>query len=725
MRRIFLLCCLSLFYQAADLSAAKYPFLNQSEQPFDLFKKPNSQEAVDPENPARVDIVASTQDIAAGEPFWVAVRMDIADGWKAYWKNPGESGLPMTVEWVLPKGFVAGELLYPTPTRSVVNNFVVYGYSDEVVLLAKITPPTDLKSGEKVDIAADVRWLVCSDSTCLPGDSYQELTLQTAESATVDPKRLEAFDKALALMPKEAPPISLAEATSEKIVLHLDEGEAKEAVFFPDSDLGIDLKREPVVIADPQGGQYITIYRAETATPPKALQGVLVLDDSGSWQIDVPLEGAPAPKREGPGPLTPIAEDEYSYGMILFLAFVGGMILNLMPCVLPVISIKVLGFVQMANKSRKATFLHGLLFSIGVLISFWVLAGMMLILQSYGQAVGWGFQLQDATFVAVLTAVLLVAALVFFGVLELGLGLATAAGGAMESVRKKESGKLSSFFSGVLATALATPCSGPFLGMVLGIAVTLPWYSSLMIFTMLGLGMAFPYLILSANPKWLKFLPKPGPWMDTFKQLMGFLLLLTVIWLLWVFMAQSDSQEMLRLLIALFIISFGAWVFGHFGSPMRSSWVRRVAFVVGIALIAFGFYEAVVAGRQSSVFESHEKKLAFVEEGWERFSPERVAELRAQGTPIFIDFTAKWCLLCQSNLISLMTPAVEAKMEELGVVKMMADWTRSDPVITAELKKFGRNSVPLYIYYPPGVNSEPHVLPQVLTPDTIQEYLQK
>lgn len=728
MRKFFLLCTLALFYQHGDLSAADYPFLKKSDHPFELFKKGQSHQEVDPENPVTVDLFSSSDEVAPGIPFWVATRLTIGKEWGAYWKNPGEAGYPVTVEWVLPQGFTAGELMYPTPERSVVNHLVVFGYSDQVTFLSKITPPKDLKIGESVEIKADIRWLVCSDTTCLPGDTFQEMTLKSGETSKPNVEREKAFEAALAQMPKSSLAIELREVTSEMILLHTDVP-ADEAIFFPDQNEGLDLKRDVKVTKDLEGGEFIQIARAETATPPKALKGVLLLISKGersSWEIDIPFSSElPAPKKAPPAGLPAIADEEHSYGVILLFAFIGGMILNLMPCVLPVISIKVIGFVQMANKSRKTTFMHGLLFSIGVLISFWVLAGLMLLLQSYGQAVGWGFQLQDSTFVAILTAILLVAALVFFGVLEVGLGVASAAGGAMESVRKKESGKLSSLFSGVLATALATPCSGPFLGMVLGIAVTLPWYSSLMIFTMLGLGMAFPYLLLSANPSWLRFLPKPGPWMDTFKQLMGFLMLLTVIWLLWVFLAQSDSGEMLRLLIGLFVLSFGCWVFGHFGNPMRSPLVKRLGMIIGIILILWGFYEAVMAGRRSAQFDPKERSLVLVEEGWERFSPERVAQLRSQGIPVFVDFTAKWCLLCQSNLISLMTPAVESRMKELGVVKMMADWTRSDPVITAELKRFGRNSVPLYIYYPPGVDSKPHILPQVLTPDVLLEFLAK
>lgn len=396
------------------------------------------------------------------------------------------------------------------------------------------------------------------------------------------------------------------------------------------------------------------------------------------------------------------------------MAFLGGMILNLMPCVLPVISFKVMSFVKMAQESRQKIFKHGIAFSVGVLASFWVLAGTLLLLRAYGHAVGWGFQLQDPLFVAILAQLLLIFGLSQFGVFELGTSVARMAGQA--EFKSQSESYTSSFISGIFATAVATPCTGPFLGSAVGYAVTVPPFFGLIIFTVLGLGMAFPYLALSAFPALLRWMPKPGAWMETLKQFMGFLMLATVLWLIWVFGAQTGEAAIFILLASLLLASLGCWIYGKWGTPFRKRGVRYVGYVFTLACAVGAFALIPMALKMEA---PQEKVAVHGDLAWEPFSLERVAELRAKKIPVLIDFTAKWCLICQSNHLVLSNNEVEKKFKELGVVRMKADWTKNDPLITNELQKFGRSGVPLYLLYGSDPTEEPKVLPQVLTPENV------
>ncbi|MFV0340963.1 MAG: protein-disulfide reductase DsbD family protein, partial [Parachlamydiaceae bacterium] len=408
-------------------------------------------------------------------------------------------------------------------------------------------------------------------------------------------------------------------------------------------------------------------------------------------------------------------EESLGLGWALLFSLVGGLLLNLMPCVLPVVSLKVLSFVQMAGSSRKELFKQGTLFSSGVIVSFWALAGALIVLQMSGEAVGWGFQLQEPIFVALLAFLFVLLALSLFGVFEMGTSIAAMAGDASQG--KTGSKSSSSFWSGVFATAVATPCTGPFMGTALGYALTQPPLIALLVFTALGLGMSLPYLLLGLNPGLLRFVPKPGDWMEAFKQMMGFLMLATVVWLLWVFAGQTSENSLFILLFALLTASISAWIYGRWGAPYKSRKTRRAAYVAAMAVLVLSFWVASGAVRDQSAPSSSDQ-IAMAGDGWEPFSPQRVEELRAQNVPVFIDFTAKWCLICQANHLTLTKGPVEAKMAEKFVVRMKADWTKHDPLITEELKKFGRSGVPLYVYYG-SEKQDAVILPQVLTDSSI------
>jgi thiol:disulfide interchange protein DsbD len=709
-------------------------------------------------SPIQVELLAEEETIQPGRPFWIALHLKIEEGWHTYWKNPGEAGLPLKLDWKLPPTLQAGPLKWPFPEKFIVEEMTGFGYHREVILLSQMIPASTLHQQE-VDIQAHVEWLVCSSLNCQPGSTLIHLTLK------VDPnppkpnlKAIELFKQARSKLPAS---ISVKTFHKEGIVqfqvpkLQSNTESIKEAQFFPEEPNVIDSSFEPLISVHSTDsrakGYFVNLKGSEEmgAKDPKHLKGVLVVHTDHSVQafdIDSPihLEGEKGlisfvdlgdlkphshnGSSSSLGDLSNYSNPQSFEGGLLWaliFAFVGGMLLNLMPCVLPVMSFKIMSFVKMAGQSRLLTIKHGLMFSFGVLISFWILAGSMLILRTYGQTVGWGFQLQEPFFVVILASILFIFALSLFGLFEWGIGVASWAGQTQAETSQNKSRYSSSFFSGVLATAVATPCTGPFLGSAVGFAVTLPIFQSLSIFTSLALGMCSPYLLLSAFPSFLRFLPRPGPWMETFKECMGFVLLVTVLWLMWVFSAQTNTFSLICLMGGFLCFSIGAWLYGKGSSPLvrRSKRLFAYAFVICFVLVGF----QIILWPRDSWYE--DEQLTQVEKkgnqwnDWENFSPQRLAELRQQGVPVLIDFTAKWCLICQANHLVFSQENVKKQLDQTGVVRLKADWTKRDAVITQELSKFGRNSVPLYVLYGPDQAQEPVIMPQVLTSDIVLEHL--
>lgn len=700
--------------------------------------------------PVEAHLLAENESIQPGHSVWVAVRLKIADDWHAYWKNPGGIGFPTSIAWELPSGFATSDIHWPIPEKIVLPVGINYGYTKDLWLLTEIKIPEELPLGENITMKANIRWLVCSDTICLPGDESISLSLPVSlnspqSNSTWSSEFVEARNK----IPKKPDDlqVQLKDDTIELAFPFTENTDDVLAVYFcPELPDMIDETRE--VEWKKLADQCIVTLKPSDKSI-EALKGTLVLQKKGhslAFDIEAPIQDdgllafadfRELPKKSAnlpsfiPAPVK--SEFEGGFGLALVFAFLGGCLLNLMPCVLPVISLKIFSFVKMSGESRLLIFKHGLSFSLGVLVSFWLLASLLLILQAYGHSVGWGFQLQEPLFVAALAAVLLIFSMSFFGVFELGTLFASWAGQTQSNSRHHA--LLGSFFSGVLATAVATPCTGPFLGSAVGFAVTLSAPLALVIFTALGLGMAFPYLLLSAYPALIKFLPKPGAWMVTFKELMGFFMLGTALWLVWVFGAQTSLLAVFAMLAGFLSISFGCWVYGKWGNPMRSRSVRVIGIVVALIFCAVGGYAVVSAARFApDPMESSEIASAVAVGGevnkyslrdWEPFSLARLHDLQAKNIPVLIDFTAKWCLICQTNHLILSLQEVSDKLEEMGVVKMQADWTKNDPVITEELKKFGRNGVPLYVLYGTNPAEAPFILPQVLTPDIVLDYLKK
>ena len=660
-------------------------------------------------------------------------------------EKPGDTGMPVSVDWELPLGFKVDSFEWPYPNRIDADSFIGFGYENEVYFLARVTPPEQLDISADYPIKATIKYLVCSDSACLPGEEEVELKLPlTTAKPRVNKDAVAVFAKTRADLPKTNWNLQ-AQRINDLIQVGIQApeslaGKILHATFFPEKGQSIDYHINPVVSEGSNTGSYsVALKEKDTLSRTNLLKGVLVLttfydNQTSTEALEVNL---PIYDRTGAGDeilvsndVPPVASIEVSLpptddnfdgglGMALLFAFVGGMILNLMPCVLPVISFKILSFVKMASQSRKLTLQHGLAFSTGVMVSFWTLAAALIILQAYGHSVGWGFQLQEPIFVAVLAAILLIFSLSMFGVFEMGLKVGSFAGQLQHQGAREGLG--ASFLSGVLATVIATPCTGPFLGTAVGFAMTLPYYFSLLIFTSLGAGMAFPYLLLSAYPKLMRFLPKPGAWMETFKQFMGFLMLASVLWLVWVFGAQTSSLGIMILLAAFFLMSMACWIYGRWATPMHSKISRSISLTVASLLLISAFFVITYATNDPLEPKNAKEQVASAESGWEEFSPQRLAELRAKGIPVFVDFTAKWCLICQANHMVLTAHDVHSKFNQQGVVRMKADWTKKDAVITEELRKFGRNSVPLYVLY--NGDDKPVILPQVLTPGVVLDHL--
>ncbi len=677
----------------------------------------------------KAELVSEQTAIQPGKAFSVALRLTLEDHWHVYWQNPGEAGFPPAVDWELPEGFAAGEMQFPYPHRKNFGDLINYGYEGTVLFIFDLTAPQDLFIGETVELKASTSWLVCKEE-CIPQGGDVSLTLPVAETPAPDHRWVQAFAETRAQHPLESSDWTIETAYQDSMLLVNAipplgyEGKLTELSFFPYSEDLIEHSTDQKLTASDKLYQLAMPLAADPEERPDSVAGVLVSDDgwrgSGSEKalhFDVPVS-------ESIQAVVPAARGEVnSLAWALLLAFTGGMILNLMPCVLPVLSIKILGFVEQAGEERSKILNHGLIFTLGVVASFLALAAVLLVLRAGGEQLGWGFQLQSPGFLVLISVFLFLFGLSLFGVFEIGTSLM-----GVGQNSSNQSGAFGTFMSGVTATVVATPCTAPFMGSALGYTLTQPAAVALLVFGVLGLGMAFPYLLLSAMPQLLRFVPRPGPWMETLKQFMGFLLMATVIWLAWVLGLQTSSDGVIYLLLALLVAGMAAWVLGKWGNIARAKSVRRVGLAMAFLMIAGAIWlpigyisELAPATAQAATTKGGGDGIQ-----WEAFSPSLVNELREAGTPIFIDFTAAWCLSCQVNKkVAFSSSAVQQEFEKLGVQALVADWTSRDETITRALAEFGRNSVPLYVLYGTDKEKDPIILPEILTPDIVLDALKE
>jgi thiol:disulfide interchange protein len=659
------------------------------------------------------ELVAERNGWIAGSTNWVALRLQPEEGWHTYWRNPGDSGLPTTLAWTLPEGWKAGEISWPYPSRHKLGDLVNYGYDSETLHLVPVDVPAGAEG--EVTIKALAKWLVCAD-ICIPGQADVSLALPVSEIATADPVWAQRFADTRARLPQPEPLAGVFAVTDAEVRLQVDAVElagSTSVEFYPYADDLVNHGAPQRVALSGSVARFAQDRSAAFAEAPATVDGVVVVQGSSEKYAytvsaapgEVDTVAAPPPPAAPPAPAADAAVPDL--WLALGFALLGGLILNLMPCVFPVLSIKAISVLESRRGDRKAERLHALAYTGGAVLSCAAVALAIVLLREGGEQLGWGFQLQAPLFVAVLAYVVLALGLSLSGVVQFGTRLMGVGQGLVE-----QGGYTGSFFTGVLAVVVASPCTAPFMGTALGFALTQPLHVAVLVFATLGLGLALPFLLLGLFPALGAWLPRPGAWMETFKQVMAFPLYLTVVWLLWVLGRQAGGDAVAIVMCGLVALAFALWLWSG-GARLR----RALALLAGLGAFAFLAHPAVTApvapmARPATVAVGQASK--------EPYSDARLQELRAAGRIVFVNFTADWCITCKVNeKVALGNERVLELMAEKNVAWLEADWTTPDPAITAALGRFGRSGVPLYLLY--GPEGEPEILPQILTPDSVIE----
>jgi thiol:disulfide interchange protein DsbD len=682
-------------------------------------------------NHTQAKLVLSADVAKPGDTIWAGVDMKMNAGWHTYWKNPGAAGLATKIEWQLPPGVTAGEIQWPLPEKLPPIEVTTYGYDNEVVLLVPLTLATNLPSGP-LDLKANVSWLECKD-VCVPASQSVEATVNIGgkTKTSTDAVTIESWQKKVPQTNNviwsqawwERPsdnnmrPLFIRGdyQTDSKLMSNVD--------FFPDANDQFEVQAATEKVPTVSGFGLRKTVKKYSGDWPKEISGVIVIEGDGQrngfdCKLNLNYIHLMADVPPAMFPSQPL-------WLMLLYAFIGGLILNIMPCVLPVIALKILGFVSEARSEPRRVRNLGLIYALGVLVSFLALAAIVIGVKAAGHHAGWGMQFGSPAFVVCLTTLVTLVALNLFGVFEVTLGgRALDAAGGLAS----KHGAAGAFFNGALATTLATPCTAPFLAPALGFAFAQNASVIVLVFLFVGLGLAAPYVLLSCNPAWLKFLPKSGAWMEKFKIAMGFPMLATAVWLFNV-ASSSYGKNVLWLGVFLVIVAFAAWIFGEFVQRGRGR--KTVAAIVAVLLLIGGYafaLEKELDWREAMPEASTTGSLKESSNGidWQRWSPEAVAQARAAGKPVLVDFTADWCLTCQVNKkLAIETPSVRAKLKELNAVALTGDYTRFPDAITTELNRYAHAGVPLVLVYPKNAGALAIVLPQILTPGVVLEALDR
>jgi thiol:disulfide interchange protein DsbD len=678
------------------------------------------------------ELVSERTAFVPGEVTTVALRLKMADGWHTYWQNPGDSGLPTTIAWTLPAGVTAGPIQWPAPHALPAGPLVNYGYEGEVLLLTDLQVPADAPAGQPLALKAKAEWLVCRE-TCIPEEAALDLEIPVADRADPYPQWGKAIAATRDALPRALPGwLATARGEGPKVVLTFTApaGAATPANvhFFPYQEGRLEPSGKQTLVRDGNGTFVLTLPVANQLTPGFTQVAGVLTSSSGfaggpgmvrAITVDAPLSGAvtagPKPVPAATPALNLAAAGAGTLSLIpaILLAFVGGLVLNLMPCVFPVLSLKALSLTMPGHGNRKRLRLEGASFGAGVLLSFLALAAILIMLRAAGEQIGWGFQLQSPAMVASLAILFFLLALNLSGVFEFATLVPSSAAGWTAHNQYANA-----FLSGVLAVVIASPCTAPFMGIALGYALAQPAALTLTVFASLGLGMALPFVLLTWFPGWRRVLPRPGAWMERLKQFLAFPLYATVAWLVWVLGAQVDNDAVVRLLVTFVALAFALWAWRAYrGGGARTFAVAALLGLAGVAAAAWPLYVAPAEAQASA----QAKPAGSSRDPWQPFAPALVAEL-ASTRPVFVDFTAAWCVTCQVNKkLVLNDSEVKKAFAARGVELVRADWTRRDATISQALTALGRQGVPVYVLYRPG--KEPLLLPEVLQRQTVLDAL--
>lgn len=703
------------------------PIFGQFEVPGDPFAAENSGD--DGQAESKAELLVDSKSIAPGQTVRFALKLTHPDHWHSYYKNDGIgiSQIP-EVKWTLPEGFVASDLIFPAPKQFIFMGMNSYGYEGTNYFITEVTAPENLKPGTEITIKAEASWQICKES-CLAEEKAFAITLPSAGKAEANPD----FSKELSgYMAKKIPTKELPESwnlmADEKdgIISLSISTKLPEGSFFYEYDKQIDAQKSRELTVTDTNSTFTGKRNAGndfSDAPEKRdhLRGILYVptpvEGTGnqSFWVDVKLGGEEkiatseaAPKEVGSG------KKPMGTGLTFLFLLLGGLVLNLMPCVFPVIGLKIMGFVQQAGQDHGKIKLHGIAFTAGVLLSFLALAAFIYPIKGETTL---GAQLQNPLVVFILLVVMLLLALSMSGVFEIGTS-ATSVGGKLS----QKEGVSGSFFSGILAVVIATPCSAPFLGPAIGAAWNFEGYLFFLALLTMGVGLALPYIVLSFFPVLVNKLPRPGAWMESFKQGMAFLLYATVGYLIWVYMGQVGEahagQKGLYVMLGLTVFATAAWIYGRWSTPAKTMKVRTIARIITLVFFAGGIALAL----PPKVEEKSENTVA--EFDWQKWSPEAVEKHLAEGKPVYVDFTAKWCLTCQSNKATAYTDEVRQMFYDNNIVVLKADMTTKHPTATKAVHELGRSAIPVNVLYVPG-DSTPHVTSEILTASYMKDFLKQ
>jgi thiol:disulfide interchange protein DsbD len=673
------------------------------------------------------ELVELGSAIAPGGTQVVGLVLSLEEHWHVYWINAGDSGEPPKVAWTLPAGITAGAMQFPIPRRLPLGPLMDFGYEDHVAFPVTIAAATTMKPGP-VHLDAQVTWLVCAQ-VCLPGKAHLglDLTVQPGAPQPAQEPLVGALGEGMTLLPKPLPAGAefSVQGDAQQFALTLtDSTRMENAEFYPFVQGATDVianAAEQTVVPHSDGLRLYVKRSPDLAALPATLGGVLRLSDTVAYVVSAPVTqvanvATPAAAGGSAGGVTALGA--------IGLAFVGGIILNLMPCVFPVLFLKGLALMQTAGagsaQERAHLRRHGLVYALGILVSFWAIVAVLLALRATGSHAGWGFQLQSPGFLAVLASFMFFFALSLAGQFDIGLSL-TSVGGDLA----QKQGYAGSFFTGVLATVVATPCTAPLMGAAIGFALAQTAGVTFAVFTALALGLALPYVLLSWQPAWVRVLPRPGAWMEVFKHITAAIFFATAIWLAWVYgqlYAAGDGVNQVALLLGCFLmLAIAGWALGRWPAKGASGIAAVVLIALGLAIPLSQVRGARRAGMETvSAAPAGGFATNGTEVVWQPYSEQALDAARAAGHPVFIDFTAAWCLSCQVNeRVVLKSADVESALLKGGVVTMKADWTNDDPAITAKLASVGRAGVPTYVVYPAAAGSAADVLPELLTKDLV------